>query len=53
MNNEFDNFDDVVIEITDDGLIIKASMEADGITCDVKVEISDIGEVELTLPKTK
>ena len=50
---EFDNFDDVVIEITDDGLIIKASMEADGITCDVKIEISDIGEIDLTLPKTK
>ena len=50
---KIDGFDDVVVKITDNAFIIEAAMNVDGLVCDVEIEIFDIGEVELTLPKTK
>ena len=50
---KFDDFEDVVIEVIDDGLTIEAEMSVEGITCDIKVEIFDIGKTEVTLPQKR
>ncbi|MBQ8716213.1 MAG: hypothetical protein IJY43_00010 [Clostridia bacterium] len=50
---KFDNFEDVVIKIIEDGLTIEAErrMGAGGTMCDIKIEIFDIGKTEVTLPQ--
>ena len=47
----FENFDDVVITFEDDTVIIEMEMAMEGMSYDVKIEFSKIGEVDLTLPK--
>ena len=48
---EFEGFSNVIITIEDESCTIEMSMTSEGMTVDVKVEISKIGKVELTLPE--
>ena len=48
---EFDEFEDVTITIEEDSCTIEGKVTSDGMTCKMKVEISKIGEIELTLPE--
>ena len=47
----FDDYEDVKITIEDDSCTIEMKAISDGITFGVKIVISKIGEIELTLPK--
>lgn len=47
----FESYDDVVIILDDDSCTIEMSAISEGMTFRVKIVISDIGDVELTLPK--
>ena len=46
----FDDFEDVVITINENSCTIETKCTEDGITFDVKIVLSKIGEIELTLP---
>ena len=48
---KFDAYDNVVITIDDDCLTIEMDVISEGMTFRTKIVISDIGDVELTLPK--
>ena len=47
----FDDYEDVKITIEDDACTIEMKAISDGMTFGVKIVISKIGEIELTLPK--
>ena len=47
----FDDYEDVKITIEDDSCTIEMKAISDGMTFGVKIVISKIGEIELTLPK--
>ena len=49
----FDTMDDVVIVVTDESCTINMSMVVDGLTCGVKIVISKLGAIDLTLPTVK
>ena len=49
-NVTFDDYEDVKITIEDDSFTIEMKAISDGMTFGVKIVISKIGEIELTLP---
>lgn len=50
---KFDSYDNVVITIDDDCLTIEMDVTSEGMIFRVKIVISDVGDVELTLPKVE
>ncbi len=48
---DFEDYENVKITIEDDSCTIEMSFISNGITVGVKIAISKIGEIELTLPK--
>ena len=49
----FENYENVVIYIDENSCTIEMTITSSGMTCKVKVVFSDIGEIELTLPKVE
>lgn len=49
----FDNFDDVVITVLDDSLVIECTVILDLVEIEAKIIISEIGESEIELPSVK
>ena len=49
----FDDFSEVVVTLTDDGCTLETKATSKGMVMSVKIEISHIGEIELTLPEVK
>ncbi len=47
---DFGEFKDIVMTVDDDSCVIKGNVISKGVTCPVTIEISKIGEIELTLP---
>lgn len=50
-NCEINGFDDLELYVDKDTCTIKGEMIVEGVSCDFKMVISQVGEVELTLPK--
>lgn len=46
----FETMDDVVLTFEDDSAVVEGSMVFEGEKCDVKMVISDLGKIQLTLP---
>lgn len=47
----FEEYENVTLKIDDNSCTINAQVTSDGVVCDVKIVISKIGEIDLTLPE--